>query len=113
MDSKKKARCENNNTSLPVQIEWCGKLINEVNYEYRLFTQATMNNKEELNKAGILKVEKIEKTGKIPTTSGLEWHHVGESSHDVYKTYHPSSESRCYFLHQKENSVKLIIIHQN
>ena len=98
MDSKKKARLENNNTSLLIQTERRRKLIKEVNNKYRQFTQATMTNIEGFsNKAGILQVKKIEKA-EIPISSGLERHHFGTSLYDVYKTNHPSSELGCNLL---------------
>ena len=72
MESEKKENLENNNTSLPVQIEQHRKLINEVNNKYRQFMLATRNTIEELNKARILMVEKIEKTEWIPISNGWE-----------------------------------------
>ena len=102
MESEKKANRENNNTSLPVQIEWRCKLIKEVNNKYRQFTLATSNTKEEFNKANILMVEKIGKIEQIPTPNGLERHHLGHTSYDVDvdKINHPQSELRHSFLHQ-------------
>ena len=101
MESEKKVNRENNNTSLPVQIEWCRKLINEVNNKYRQFTLATSNTIEELNKARILMVEKMEKTERIPISNGLERHHLGHTSYLMDKINHPWGESRHSFLHQK------------
>ena len=103
MDPKKKLRHENNNTSLPVQQEWHHKLINEVNYKYRLFTDATLNtinNEEERNTARIVIIEKISKF------DGLEQHHFGEQSTGMHHTNHPSGKLRCRFLHRKDKISK-------
>ena len=105
MDSKKKVNHENNNTSLPVQTQWCRKLIEEVNMKYRQFSQAMNDTKEIPHKARILAVEKIGKLKKIEKFTrsvGLERHFLEQTS-DVDEPNHSQSKSRHSLPHQNKN----------
>ena len=103
MEFKKKANRENNNTSLPVQIQQHQKLIEEVNKKYRQFTSDT---EKALNKASILAVEKIEKMEEFLRSIGLEQHLLVHTS-DVDETDHSQSKLRCSLPHQNKKICKI------
>ena len=69
MDSKKKARLETTNASLPDSQVRCRKLIYEVNQQYQIFTNAIQNIPLNNKVPHIGRIVKIEKN---PKNYGLE-----------------------------------------